>query len=125
MSPGLLVVVVVQVYNIVSDVLSDLPQWEELPSDLGLKTTWNLLWTWSKPRIHYDSLLFFQRVNHFPNARELTRKDLLKRHLARYVALSGGSGSSSLLLQDPLGMSAPPRVPAGSSSSGRDGPVSE
>jgi hypothetical protein len=36
------------VYNIVLDVLRTLPQWEELPNDLGLKTTWNLLWTWSR-----------------------------------------------------------------------------
>jgi len=34
-----------------------LPPWAELPSGLGLGTTWNLLWTWSKPRIAYGHLL--------------------------------------------------------------------
>lgn len=70
-----------------SDVLGQLPVWEELPGDLGLRTTWNLLWTWSKPRINYDGLLIFQRVNHFPRSKELTRKDLLKRHVSRLLAL--------------------------------------
>ncbi len=26
----------------------------------------------------------WQRVNHFPEAKQLTRKDLLKKHLVRY-----------------------------------------
>lgn len=51
-------------------------------------TCWNLLWTWSKPRINYSSLLVFQRVNHIVNSRQLTRKDLLHRHVDRYVTLS-------------------------------------
>jgi len=25
--------------------------WVELPSGLGLKTSWNLLWTWGKPKV--------------------------------------------------------------------------
>lgn len=37
-------------------------KWEELPTGLGLKTTWNLLWTWSKPHIQYSSLLSWQKV---------------------------------------------------------------
>lgn len=37
-------------------------QWEELPTGLGLKTTWNILWTWSKPHIQYSSLLLWQKV---------------------------------------------------------------
>ena len=49
-------------------VLSDMHNWVELPSDLGLKTTWNLLWTWSRPRVDYDKLLSWQRVNHYPRA---------------------------------------------------------
>jgi len=24
-------------------------QWSELPHGIGLKTSWNVLWTWSKP----------------------------------------------------------------------------
>ena len=66
-------------------------QWEELPNGLGLGTTWNLLWTWSKPRIDYSSLLIWQRVNHFPRSRELTRKDLLKRNISQLERLCIGS----------------------------------
>ncbi|CAM9452432.1 unnamed protein product, partial [Choristocarpus tenellus] len=76
-----------EVYNIVSDVLNNrCKEWEELPTGLGLKTTWNLLWTWSKPHIQYSSLLVWQKVNHFPNSRELTRKDRLSKHISRFMA---------------------------------------
>ncbi|CBJ31384.1 conserved unknown protein [Ectocarpus siliculosus] len=79
-----------EVYNIVTDVLNNrCQQWEELPTGLGLKTTWNLLWTWSKPHIQYSSLLTWQKVNHFPNSRELTRKDLLNKHVSRFMAPGG------------------------------------
>ena len=67
--------------------------WVELPTGLGLGTTWNLLWTWSKPRINYGSLLTWQRVNHFPRSRELTRKDLLKRNIQRLERLCASSKS--------------------------------
>jgi hypothetical protein len=66
-------------------------EWVELPNGLGLGTTWNLLWTWSKPRIDYSSLLVWQRVNHFPRSRELTRKDLLKRNIGKMESLCAGS----------------------------------
>ena len=65
--------------------------WVEMPTGLGLGATWNLLWTWSKPRINYSSLLVWQRVNHFPRSRELTRKDLLKRNIGRMQQLCSGS----------------------------------
>ena len=77
-----------EVYDIVSEALKGGPAasdgrppaaWVELPSGLGLGTSWNLLWTWSRPGIDYSSLLAWQRVNHFPGSRELTRKDYLKR----------------------------------------------
>jgi len=68
-------------------------RWVEMPTGLGLGTTWNLLWTWSKPRINYETLLVWQRVNHYPKSRELTRKDLLKRNIGRYEALCAGSKS--------------------------------
>ena len=66
-------------------------QWVEMPTGLGLGTTWNLLWTWSKPRINFNSLLVWQKVNHFPRSRELTRKDLLKRNIGRMEKLCAGS----------------------------------
>ena len=76
-----------EVFEIVTTVLSDMHNWVELPSDLGLKTTWNLLWTWSRPRVDYDKLLSWQRVNHYPGARHLTRKDLLARAIQRFQGL--------------------------------------
>jgi hypothetical protein len=63
-------------------------EWMELPVKQGLKANWNLLWTWSKPRINLDLLLTWQKVNHLPGARALTRKDLLKTNLQRYQCLN-------------------------------------
>jgi tubulin polyglutamylase TTLL5 len=62
-----------------------LPQWENLPAGLGLGLSWNLLWTWSKPRINHSHLLIWQKVNHFEESRQLTRKDFLKKNLQRYT----------------------------------------
>ena len=58
-----------EVYNIVTDACDAEGGWEELPSGLGLGTTWNLLWTWGRPKVDYSSLLAWQRVNHFPLSR--------------------------------------------------------
>ncbi|GAX74993.1 hypothetical protein CEUSTIGMA_g2439.t1 [Chlamydomonas eustigma] len=59
---------------------------------------WNLLWTWSvKARVPFSDLLVWQRVNHFPEAKQLTRKDLLKKHLVRYQVMHGGSRLGYLL----------------------------
>lgn len=65
-------------------------KWVELPNGLGLGTAWNLLWTWSRPRINYAHLLSWQRVNHYPHAKHLTRKDLLARSLGRCANLARG-----------------------------------
>lgn len=59
-----------------------------LPNNLGLGLTWNFLWTWSKPHIkpaNYHTLLTWQRLNHFMSGKELTRKDLLKKNIEKYV----------------------------------------
>jgi len=77
-----------EVYSIVTDVLRSqacLAEWEELPAGLGLGATWNLLWTWSKPKLNLQSMLVWQRVNHFHDSKQLTRKDLLKKNLQRYT----------------------------------------
>eukprot|EP00471_Norrisiella_sphaerica_P001675 CAMPEP_0184486188 /NCGR_PEP_ID=MMETSP0113_2-20130426/7723_1 /TAXON_ID=91329 /ORGANISM="Norrisiella sphaerica, Strain BC52" /LENGTH=949 /DNA_ID=CAMNT_0026867947 /DNA_START=293 /DNA_END=3142 /DNA_ORIENTATION=+ len=43
---------------------------------------WNILWTWSRPSsIDFDSLLVWQRVNHFPESLHLTRKDSMKYYI--------------------------------------------
>ena len=80
-----------EVYDIVTDVFRESfkSTWEELPAGLGLGVSWNLLWTWSKPRINMTHLLVWQRVNHFHDSKQLTRKDLLKKNLQRFTDMSG------------------------------------
>lgn len=43
---------------------------------------WNLLWLGCLPQLYfYDGLNEYQRVNHFPNSYEITRKDRMSVHL--------------------------------------------
>eukprot|EP00698_Gefionella_okellyi_P000518 TRINITY_DN1046_c1_g1_i3.p1 TRINITY_DN1046_c1_g1~~TRINITY_DN1046_c1_g1_i3.p1 ORF type:complete len:1026 (+),score=213.48 TRINITY_DN1046_c1_g1_i3:234-3080(+) len=72
-----------EVHAIVSHALAKLGNWIEVSSTVT--SHWNLLWTWSRPRINYNSLLSWQRVNHYPHSDQLTRKDTLKRSLGRYT----------------------------------------
>ena len=84
-----------EVYEIVRDVTRnsvDYPErtggvrWAEVPAGVGPRQhagTWNVLWTWRQPKLNWDELLPWQRVNHFPQARQLTRKDMLAKHLMR------------------------------------------
>ncbi|KAG1687261.1 hypothetical protein DVH05_005311 [Phytophthora capsici] len=79
-----------EVSEIVTEALQRLGGgWEDHPSGLGLKTTWNLLWTWSKPRVERQTLLAWQKVNHFQHAKALTRKDCLKKQIGKYLATGG------------------------------------
>lgn len=78
-----------EVCEIVTTALEKLGDWEEHASGLGLKTTWNLLWTWSKPRVERKTLLVWQKVNHFQHAKALTRKDCLKKNIGKYLAMGG------------------------------------
>jgi tubulin polyglutamylase TTLL5 len=48
----------------------------------------NLLWTWKRARVDYAKLLVWQKVNHFPDAKALTRKDYLAKHMARFAKSS-------------------------------------
>lgn len=82
-----------EVYNIVKDACSRLA-FEELPKNLNLQICWNLLWTWTKPRVDRTDLLCWQRVNHFEESKYLTRKDLFKNCLQRVRALSGAHSSA-------------------------------
>ena len=68
-------------------------QWLELPGPLSAHhcATWNVLWTWRPPRVAWAELLPWQRVNHFPQSRQLTRKDLLKKNLQRHAAMAAGT----------------------------------
>eukprot|EP00927_Polykrikos_kofoidii_P054140 TRINITY_DN48615_c0_g1_i1.p1 TRINITY_DN48615_c0_g1~~TRINITY_DN48615_c0_g1_i1.p1 ORF type:complete len:1481 (-),score=248.89 TRINITY_DN48615_c0_g1_i1:227-4669(-) len=74
-----------EVYDIVTRVFHKKSGWEELPHGLGLANAWNLCWTWSKPKLDYSRLCVWQKVNHFPGNKHLTRKDCLKRCIERYT----------------------------------------
>ena len=76
-----------EVYNIVKDACSRLG-YEELPKNMNLQTSWNLLWTWTKPRVNREDLLCWHRVNHFQESKFLTRKDLFNKCLERVRCLS-------------------------------------
>ena len=76
-----------EVYDIISKGFMPWRNWSELPHGVQLKTSYNLLWTWSKPKIDMTKLLYFQKINHFPLNKNCGRKDLLKRNLERLVKL--------------------------------------
>lgn len=78
-----------EVYDIVTQVFHRMEGWEELPHGLGLGNIWNLCWTWSKPKLDYSRLCVWQKVNHFPENKHLTRKDCLKRLIDRYTRTGG------------------------------------
>lgn len=82
-----------EVCNIMSDVFNNiLCDWVELPQDLGLGMSWNILWSWGKPKINMSHLLIWQKINHFVDSKQLTRKDLLKRNLQRFTDRTGKAG---------------------------------
>ncbi len=86
-----------EVYSVVSDGIKKLKskcEWTEMPTGYGLQSTWNLLWTWSKPKIDYNTLLCWQKVNHFPGSKALTRKDLLKKNLTQCKRIGGKMSST-------------------------------
>lgn len=76
-----------EVYDIITRSFMRKENWYELPHGINLKTSWNLLWTWSKPQIDMNKLLLFQKVNHFPFNKNLGRKDLLKKNIERMQKL--------------------------------------
>jgi len=71
------------VYDIISRAFSRKKRWNELPHGLDLRNSWNLLWTWSKIKIDISKLLVWQKINHFTGAKNLSRKDFLKRNIER------------------------------------------
>ena len=59
------------------------------PDACGL---WNVMWSWSaRAPVDLGSTLRWQRANHFPNVKQLARKDLLHRHLQRWKMACGTS----------------------------------
>lgn len=78
--------------------------WVEAPDARG---GWDVLWSWSRPPHGLHELFFWQRVNHFPQSRELTRKDLLVSTIPR-PSFPLLSRSSTLPLLLPSFASSPP-----------------
>ena len=50
-------------------------------------SSWNLLWTWSKPLVELSHLFYFQKINHFIGNKEIARKDLLKKNIEKIKKL--------------------------------------
>jgi len=72
-----------EVYKLVTASFHTIGEWREDPTDDPESPHWNVLWSWSsKPKVNRADLNIWQRVNHYPGAFELTRKDALKRNLA-------------------------------------------
>eukprot|EP00347_Sterkiella_histriomuscorum_P016526 403352853 len=63
-------------------------RWRELPHGVELTHSWNLLWTWSKIKSSLDNLLVWQKFNHFPENKNITRKDLLKKNIEKVQKIS-------------------------------------
>ena len=76
-----------EVYDIVNSSFHRTHDWLELPHGLELKSSWNLLWTWSRPQIDFSDLFLFQKVNHFLGNKQLARKDLLKKNIEQIQKL--------------------------------------
>ena len=51
---------------------------------------WNVLWVGSSAQLYlYEGLNEFQRINHFPNSYELTRKDKMHINISNMVSMYG------------------------------------
>ncbi|QDZ21487.1 Tubulin-tyrosine ligase/tubulin polyglutamylase [Chloropicon primus] len=72
-----------EVYKLVTASCHTIGDWhEDMVSDAE-NPHWNILWSWSsKPKVNRQDLNIWQRVNHYPGANQLTRKDILKKNLA-------------------------------------------
>lgn len=77
-----------EVYDIITRAFSRKKRWNELPHGLDLRNSWNFMWSWSKIRIDISKLLVWQKCNHFPQAKQLCRKDNLKKNLDRAMKTS-------------------------------------
>lgn len=77
-----------EVYDIVTRSFLKKSGWTELPHGMSLRCSWNIMWTWSKPCVDFTKLFVWQRVNHFPNSKQFSRKDYLKRNIERIAKQS-------------------------------------
>lgn len=66
--------------------------WQEFDEDEQDDSDWNMWWKTSRFRkCDYDNLQPWQRLNHFPSATTITRKDSLARNLKRMRGVYGVS----------------------------------
>lgn len=72
-----------EVYDIITRSFNRKRKWNELPHGLDLRNSWNLLWVWSSIKSDISRLLVWQRCNHFKGAKNVSRKDFLKRNIER------------------------------------------
>ena len=71
-----------EVYKLVTASFHSIGDWHEDVSAEEVNPQWNILWSWSsKPKVNRQSLNIWQRINHYPGANQLTRKDTLKKNL--------------------------------------------
>jgi hypothetical protein len=81
-----------EVYDIVKNAMREIGshKWQQQAQQQNM---WNLLWMWTtKVRIERNKLLVWQRMNHYTNVKQLTRKDLLGKHVTRLQRLPGRKG---------------------------------
>lgn len=79
------------IHDVFQQMLAD--EYVELPSGYGFGVSWNLLWSWGRPKLNFSQLLVWQKVNHFSESRQLTRKDLLKKNLQSLTDMGRGRKS--------------------------------
>lgn len=77
-----------EVYDIVSRGFNKKRGWSELPHGMNLRLSWNVMWTWSKPSVDFSKLLVWQQVNHFPETKNFSRKDMLKKNIEKIMKTS-------------------------------------
>jgi hypothetical protein len=81
-----------EVYDIVKNAMREIGphKWQQQPAQQNM---WSLLWMWTtKLRVERSKLLVWQHLNHFSNVKQLTRKDLLGKHVTRLQRLPGRKG---------------------------------
>ena len=77
-----------EVYDIITRSFGRKPRWNELPHGLDLRNSWNLMWLWSKLQKDMSRMLVWQKANHFIGAKNVSRKDFLKRNIERAQGFS-------------------------------------
>jgi len=48
-----------EVYDIITRSFLRKNNWNELPHGMNLRTTWNLIWTWSRPQLDFSKLMYW------------------------------------------------------------------